>query len=94
MINPINGILTDTSAIPLKAKLPTKGFMDELANKIQEIDKLDKSADQHIKNTLLGKTEDMSKAVIELQKSEIAFNFTTGLASKAVAAYREIMNLK
>lgn len=96
MINPINQINTIRQiADPkdIKGKQSTE-FIDKISNEIQKIKDLENQSDEYITNTLLGKSDDMEKAIISMQKLDIAYTYATTVTSKAIAAYREIMNIQ
>lgn len=96
MINPISQINTigqigKTQEI---GKPVSNDFINKLGNEVQKIKDLEQQTNNYITNTVLGKSDDMDKAIVSIQKLDIAYTYATTITSKAISTYREIMNIQ
>jgi flagellar hook-basal body complex protein FliE len=69
-------------------------FLDILKDSISQSEELNKDSNVSTLNLLTGNADDLSTLLIGTQKSEIALSLTSAIRTKAVDAYKEIMNMQ
>ena len=88
---------TITSAIDSAAKsndLEGGSFKDILTDAIANSEGLDDKVNLDTLNLLAGEDDNLSDILIASEKSELAVNLTVQIRNKALAAYKEIMNMQ
>jgi flagellar hook-basal body complex protein FliE len=68
-------------------------FKDLLLNSISEVQQLQTQADQAIKDLAAGEVEDVSQALIAVEKADIAFSTMMQMRNKIIEAYQEVMRM-
>jgi flagellar hook-basal body complex protein FliE len=69
-------------------------FADLLKESVGEVDRLQKQADQGMRDLATGKTESLHQTMIQAEKSEVAFRLLLAVRGKLVTAYQEIMRMQ
>jgi flagellar hook-basal body complex protein FliE len=70
------------------------GFGATLRQAIEHVNQLEQDAGAEIRSLLTGETEDWHRALLAVQKAEMAFQMFTGVRNKVVEAYQEIMRIQ
>jgi flagellar hook-basal body complex protein FliE len=68
-------------------------FRDLLLNSIAEVQRLQTEADQTIKDLAAGEIEDVSQALIAVEKADIAFSTMMQIRNKIIEAYQEVTRM-
>ncbi len=69
-------------------------FADILRNSIQEVNDLQQQADAAIRELTLGKTQNVSEVVQQVEKADLAFRALLAVRNKLIDAYEEINRLR
>lgn len=72
---------------------PAGGFGQLLADKLGEVEHLQKDADQAVKSFALGNGEGLQEAVVSLEKASLSFELMMKVRGKIVDAYQDIMRM-
>lgn len=70
-----------------------EGFLDVLRRYLAEANASQVEADRISEALVTGRVEDVSQAVLAMQKAELSFQLVLQLRNKALEAYQEIMRL-
>ena len=103
--NPIEGLGgIQPSKLDLDPRLPrvaarpasegAKSFKDVLAESVGEVHRLQNEADTTIKKLVAGEINDVSDAIVAVEKADMAFQTMMAVRNKIVAAYEEIMRMQ
>ena len=89
---------------PLSPKSPGKtgagresggpSFADVLRNSIREVNDLQQQADAAIRELTLGKTNNVTEVVNQVEKADLAFRALLAVRNKLIDAYEEINRLR
>ncbi len=93
----IKGIGQGKQALELpeaKAETPRADFKDFLKNSLQDVDKLQKKAEQAVGEVATGKVENIHQAMIAMQKADISFKLMVEARDRIVKAYQEVIKIK
>jgi len=71
-----------------------KSFSETLAESISEVQRLQTEADTTIKKVVSGEIKDVSEAMVQLQKADMAFKSMMTVRGKVMDAYAEIMRMQ
>lgn len=80
-----------------RPSLPASGgasFKEMLAETVGEVQRLQNQADATIKQLVAGEIKDVTQAMVEVEKADIAFQTLMSVRNKVVAAYEEIMRMQ
>ena len=69
-------------------------FKDVLKKSIQEVNELQKEADEAIQDLALGKRDDYSGVITAVQKADIAFRTLMQVRNKLIDAYQEFNRMR
>lgn len=100
MADPVNKITSIGSVSNTQgAKKAIQGgdatsFKNILENSINEVSKYQKEASDAVSDLASGKTDDLSKVMIAVKKSDLAFTALMETRNKLVDAYNEIMRMR
>lgn len=72
----------------------TSSFKDQLQKAIQDVDQVQKEADQAAKTLAVGQTENIHETMIALEKAELSFKMMMQIRNKIVKAYEEVMRMQ
>lgn len=75
-------------------KTEESSFTDILSDAISNSEELDDLSGMDTLTLLSGNHNNLSDLLINSEKSELAVNLTVSLRNKAIAAYKEIMNMQ
>jgi flagellar hook-basal body complex protein FliE len=100
--NPVNGnffppLIEGVKSSPENQKtpgVPKENFGEVLKTAIDDIDKLQKSADQAIVKLEKDNSGSLHEAVIALEKADISFRAMMQVRNKIIEAYQEIMRMQ
>jgi len=70
-----------------------ESFQQLLSDSIQEVNRLQHEADALSAQAALGDLQDVSQAVVAMEKAQLALELTAQVRNKLVEAYREIMRM-
>lgn len=95
-INNISSIGSISNSQPGKKPVnaDTASFKNILENSINEVNKYQKEASDAVTDLTTGKTDDLSKVMIAVKKSDVAFTALMETRNKLVDAYNEIMRMR
>lgn len=68
-------------------------FQDHLLNSLNEVNSLQKVADQSASNLSTGKSETIHETMLALTQAELSFNLLVQVRNKALEAYQEVMRM-
>lgn len=74
--------------------VPEIGFKDMLKNAINEVDSLQKNAEQKTLELAMGKSDNLHDVVIATEKANMALQLTLEIRNKMVESYQEIMRMQ
>ena len=69
-------------------------FADTLAKSIDEVNHLQKEADQAIEKLASGESQNVHGAMLAVNKADMAFRMTMQVRNKIVEAYQEVMRMQ
>ncbi len=69
-------------------------FSQLLKNNLNQVNQLQRQADNLTEDFVLGKTDNIHKVTIATEKAKIALNLTTAIQNKVLNAYEEIMRIQ
>ena len=78
----------------IQADTPEKSFQQILSTALEDVNKLQLTAQQGSANLAAGKIQDVSEVVIATEKATIALQLTMQVRNKVVDAYQEIMRMQ
>jgi len=76
------------------AKGPGPSFKDVLRKSIQEVNALQKEAEEAIQELAAGKREDFAGVITAVEKADIAFRTLMQVRNKLLEAYQEINRMR
>lgn len=90
--NAVNKLANDLAKI--KEKTGTEGgeFNEVLKDAIGTLSQIQKNADEAVKE--LAKGGDLNKAVIAMEKADMAFNLMVEIRNRLISAYEEIQRMQ
>ncbi|MGC8778138.1 MAG: flagellar hook-basal body complex protein FliE [Candidatus Caldatribacteriaceae bacterium] len=71
-----------------------EGFGKLLLDALTEVNDLQVEADSAIQDVVLGKEEDLHRAIVALEKANLALGLTVQVRNKVIEAYQEIMRMQ
>ncbi|OSS41620.1 Flagellar hook-basal body complex protein FliE [Desulfurella amilsii] len=89
---PTNNIPNTTN--DSSTKKDTSSFADLLAKSLNDVNKLQITADNTIKEIATGKMDNIQDAVMAIEKADISMRLLLEVKNKAVQAYNQIMNMQ
>ncbi len=78
---------------PLGAQ-DVKSFREVLTETISEVQRLQTEADTTIKQIVSGELEDVSEAMIAIERADVSFQTMMTVRNKVMTAYEEIMRMQ
>ena len=69
-------------------------FADTLAKSIEEVNHLQKEADQAIEKLASGESQNIHGTMLAVNKADVAFRMTMQVRNKIVEAYQEVMRMQ
>jgi flagellar hook-basal body complex protein FliE len=71
----------------------SESFGEMLANKIQQVDQFQKSADTASTDFATGKSRNLHEAVLAMEMADTSLRMLVTVRNKAIEAYQEIMKM-
>ena len=81
-------------ARPSRTRDDAPSFQDTLAETVTEVQRLQNEADTTIKKLVAGEITDVSEAMVQVQKADVAFRTMMTVRGKVMEAYQEIMSMQ
>ncbi|MFW6301338.1 MAG: flagellar hook-basal body complex protein FliE [Bacillota bacterium] len=98
MIEPIGSNLNMLSLgenkIEEKDRNPFEDFGELVKENLNQVNQLEKNADELTTNFALGETDDIHQVTIATEKARMALNMTLGVQNRLVKAYEEVMRMQ
>ena len=69
-------------------------FSVMLENAVNDVNRLQKEADESIQKLAAGEGKDIHQTMIDLEKAEISFQLMMQVRNKIIAAYEEVMRMQ
>jgi len=73
---------------------PEARFSDALRNAVQDVSRLQSSADKAITAVQTGETGQVHEAMIALEKADVAFRTMLQVRNRLIEAYQEVMRMQ
>ena len=86
--------LRPASAPTDRKDAPSASFADVLRSSIQEVNSLQAQADAAIRDLTLGRTDNVTEVVNQVEKADLAFRALLAVRNKLIEAYEEINRLR
>jgi len=87
-------ISTGLSDQKTKTETPFSMFLDAAVENIEEVNLLQKDADQMAVDFAVGRIDNVADVMIAQEKASVALQYTVQLRNKLLDAYKEIMNIQ
>jgi flagellar hook-basal body complex protein FliE len=87
-------VSVNTDVKPARGEEQLSSFSDYLRGALDEVDRLQKEADSSAVSLATGETQNLHQVMIDVQKAEIALQFTIQIRNKIIEAYQEIMRMQ
>lgn len=85
----------ESNLAPERSADGTKGeFKNMLSSLIEEVDSLQKNADQSIKGLVDGDSANVHDIMIQMEEAGVAFDLMMEIRNKLVDAYQQIMRMQ
>ena len=98
MIEPIgsnlNMLSLDSNKINTSNRNPFDDFGDLVRDNLQQVNNLEKNADNLTTQFALGEIDDIHQVTIATEKARMALNMTLGVQNRLVQAYEEVMRMQ
>ncbi|SHI67197.1 flagellar hook-basal body complex protein FliE [Propionispora hippei] len=88
---PVGSRLTSDAVLPTSGD---KSFGQLLSDALNNVNELQKSANQASVDLAAGKLQDVSQVVIATEKASVALQLTMQVRNKIVDAYQEVMRMQ
>ena len=69
-------------------------FTETLKSSIEEVNRLQKQADQTIDALASGETKDIAQTMVAVEKANISFELMTQIRNRILEAYQEVMRMQ
>ena len=79
---------------PATSPAEEAGFGKSLANAIENVQQLGNDANQQVQQLVEGNGQDIHRAMISVEKSDLAFEMMLQVRNKIVSAYQEISRMQ
>lgn len=94
-ISQINSLLDNTMSDKSKStETPFSAFLNSAVSNLEEVNDLQKSADQMSVDFAIGKIDNIADVMIAQEKASVALQYTVQLRDKLLEAYNEIMRIQ
>ncbi len=93
----IDSLVSNNIPNPLNdnnAKKDNSSFADLLSKSLNDVNTLQQTADNAIKEIATGKMDNIQDAVMAIEKADISMRLLLEVKNKAVQAYNQIMNMQ
>ena len=92
--NNLNMLSLDTNKINESNRNPFDDFGDLVRENLNEVNQLEKNADELTTKFALGEIDDIHQVTIATEKARMALNMTLGIQNRLVQAYEEVMRMQ
>ena len=82
------------SPAPAKSGKHQESFQQVLSKLVDEVDGLQKDAEQSVQHFLTGKVTNVHEVMVAMEKADVSFKFMMEARNKLVDAYREVMRMQ
>ena len=79
---------------PVEAAKPKESFQHVLSKLVNEVDELQKSAEQSVESFAAGKITNVHEVMVAMEKADLSFKFIMEARNKLVEAYRDVMRMQ
>lgn len=93
-ISSISSVSNSQGAKKAHSSNESTSFKNILENSINEVNRYQQEANDAVSDLASGKTDDLSKVMIAVKKSDLAFTALMETRNKLVDAYNEIMRMR
>ncbi len=90
--NAVNRLANDLAKIKEKSGNENNSFNEVLKETIGTLSQIQKDADEAVKE--LAKGGDLQKAIIAMEKADMAFNLMVEIRNRLISAYEEIQRMQ
>jgi len=90
--NAVNRLANDLAKIKEKSGSENNSFNEVLKETIGTLSQIQKDADEAVKE--LAKGGDLQKAIIAMEKADMAFNLMVEIRNRLINAYEEIQRMQ
>jgi flagellar hook-basal body complex protein FliE len=102
MTNPVNvsriggqvGPLAAPGQGPQEPQVKGKGFKSILLDSLNQVNQLQREADQGVQRLLTGDTQNVAEVLAAVNKADIAFDLLMEVRNKLTDAYQEIQQMR
>ena len=84
----------DSNKINTSNRNPFDDFGDLVRDNLQQVNNLEKNADNLTTQFALGEIDDIHQVTIATEKARMALNMTLGVQNRLVQAYEEVMRMQ
>lgn len=70
-----------------------KTFADLITDAVNSVDQAQKTADNDVKNIIIGKSDNVAKAMIDMRKAQLSFQLMLQIRNKVVQTYQELSRM-
>lgn len=88
-----NGLSMMPTSAPSMVKSAGGGFGDVLSKAVQEVNQLQKQADNAAEGLISGREANLHGTLVALEKADVSFKLMMKVRDKIVDAYREVMKM-
>ena len=79
---------------PEPADRKNASFMDAVDGAVNQVNRLQKTAEDATGRLATGEVKDLHQTMIALEKADVSFRFIVEVRNKVIEAYREIMRMQ
>jgi len=90
----LNMLSLDSNKINTSNRNPSDDFGDLVRDNLQQVNNLEKNADNLTTQFALGEIDDIHQVTIATEKARMALNMTLGVQNRLVQAYEEVMRMQ
>jgi flagellar hook-basal body complex protein FliE len=80
--------------IPVEGDRKETSFKEVISNFIDDVDKMQKKADQSVKDYATGEVTDIHQVMIAAEEANLSFQLMMEVRNRLVESYREIMRMQ
>ncbi len=95
----ITGIASSVASSPLSSSAsssrgPGDSFKEALGSAVEELNRLQRNADEVVNRLAAGETVDLHSVTIAVEEASVAFQLAMQVRNKLVEAYQEVMRMQ
>ncbi len=92
--NPLKPAMETAAGNPARSEQDPAGFSKMLAQSINDLNRLQLSAEQAVEDFALEKTSGIHETMIALEKADVSFQLLIQVRNKLISAYETIMRIQ